>query len=76
MTQAICIYHRQTLCHTSDYVPPFFEADCSVVVFIDLGEKCVQFGIGHRETSTSKGSLQLLLVKLAIVIVVDTRKKS
>jgi hypothetical protein len=77
MAKFTTTHQRQTLCHTSsDNVPPFFEADCSIVILVDLREESVQSGIGHRESSATKGSSELLLIKLAIVVVVDTREKS
>jgi hypothetical protein len=77
MAKFITTHQRQTLCHTnSGNVPPFFEADCSIVILVDLREESVQFGIGHRESSAAKGSLKFLFIKLSIVVVVDTREKS
>lgn len=77
MAKVTTTHQRQTLCRTnSDNVPPFFEADCSIVVLVDLREESVQSGIGHRESSAAEGSLKLFFIKLAIVVVVDTREKS
>lgn len=56
-------------------VPPFFEADDSIMVCIHGFKKGINSRIGDCESCSSQGGAQLSLVKLAIVIFVDTSEQ-
>lgn len=56
-------------------VPPFFEADNSIMVCIHGFKKGINSRIWDCESCSSQGGAQLSLIKLAIVVFVDTSEQ-
>ena len=53
-------------------IPPFSKVDNAVIVSVDVVEEAVEARVGHGQTGTDKGSAQLVLVEVAIVVAVYT----
>jgi hypothetical protein len=62
-----------TSCACRD-VPPFSKVDDTVIIRVDVVEEFVQARVWYGQAGAHKGSTQLGLVKVSIVITVDALK--
>lgn len=53
------------------HLPPFIEADDTVLVGVHILEKAVEFVRRYRESSSGESRLELVLVQVTALVAVD-----